>query len=53
MMPIINRILGIGCALFVNILIHFMPDGKVRHVLIGIVLGAGFTACLNMFGENK
>ena len=53
MMYIINMVLGISCLLLVNILSHCLPDGEVRHVLVGVFWGAGVTACLNIIKENK
>ena len=53
MMYIINRVFGIGCCLFVNILLQFMPDGEVRHTLVGVFIGAGFIAMLNIIMEKE
>ena len=49
---IINRIFGVGCAIFVNILLHYMPDGEVRDILIGAILGAGALAMINIIDET-
>ena len=53
MMYIINRVFGMGCALFVSILNRCMPDGEVKHVLVGAFLGAGVIVCLNILGEKE
>jgi hypothetical protein len=53
MMYIINRVFGIGCALFANILNQCMPDGEVKHILLGAVIGAGFIAMLNIIMEKE
>ena len=53
MMYIINMVLGISCPLLVNILSHCLPDGEVRHTLVGVFIGAGFIAMLNIIMEKE